>query len=151
AVDMRTAAQADQSKVQKDWLESLSNFVKAWPDAEDGPDAMWQLATAEEFAGNQTEAVNWYKRLSKDKRGSLPAEKSEGALRRLNLKGQPFILNGPGLEGGQINTAAYKNRVLLVVYWATWSNLFTADLPQLRALHQQYKAKGFDVLGVCLD
>uniref|UniRef100_A0A7C2JYB6 Redoxin domain-containing protein n=1 Tax=Schlesneria paludicola TaxID=360056 RepID=A0A7C2JYB6_9PLAN len=151
AVDMKAAEQGQQQKVQADWLESLSDFVKDYPDAEDVAEAMWQLATAEEFGGNQTAAVNWYQRLAKEKRGSLAANKAEGALRRLNLKGQPFVLTGSGLNGEGINTAAYRGKVLLVVYWASWSNLFISDLPQLRALHQQYKAKGFEVVGVCLD
>src|SRR5581483_4858606 len=112
---------------------------------------MWQLATAEEFASNQTEAIKWYQKLAKEKNGSLPGNKAEGALRRIGMTGKQFRLTGASLEGGKIDTAAYRGKTLLVVYWATWSNLFTTDLPQIRALHQQYRNKGFEVVGVCLD
>jgi hypothetical protein len=151
SADMKTATQQQQQTVQTAWLESLSGFVKDYPDSEDVADAIWQLAVAEEFGGNQTAAINWYQRLAKDKRGTPPAEKATGALRRLNLKGQPFLLNGPDLAGGAVNTAAYRGKLLLVVYWASWSDLFKTDLPQLRLLHQQYRAKGFEIVGVCLD
>jgi peroxiredoxin len=151
AVDMKTASQQDQPKVQKAWLDALTAFVDDYPDAEDTPDAMWQLATAEEFASNQSAAIAWYQKLAKAKPGTLAADKAQGALRRIALQGKGFQLNGPALDGGPINTAQYRGKVLLVVYWATWSKLFTDDLPALRALYQQYKGKGFEVLGVCLD
>lgn len=151
AIDMKGASPEKRADVQKAWLEQLSEFVEKYPAAEDVPDAMWQIATAHEFSGKIEDAVQWYQRLSKQKNDPLAANKAVGAMRRLNLKGKPFQLSGQGLDGQPLNTGAYRGRVLLVVYWATWSDLFKQDLPQLRALYQQYRSKGFEVLGVSLD
>uniref|UniRef100_A0A7C4LNS9 TlpA family protein disulfide reductase n=1 Tax=Schlesneria paludicola TaxID=360056 RepID=A0A7C4LNS9_9PLAN len=151
AVDMKAASPEKRTEIQQQWLERLSEFVGNYPAADDAPDAMWQVATAHEFSGKVEDAVQWYQRLTRQKSDPLAANKAAGAMRRLNLKGKPFVLSGQGLDGQPINTGAYRGKVLLVVYWATWSDLFKQDLPQLRALHQQYRSKGFEVLGVCLD
>jgi thiol-disulfide isomerase/thioredoxin len=140
-----------RAEAQQSWLKSLADFVDAHPSAEDTPDAMWQIAMAEEFAGKLPQAVDWYRRLATQKKGTPAADKATGAIRRLELKGKPFALSGASLSGSPINTAAYRGKVLLVVCWATWCEPCKADLPQIRALYKQYKARGFEVLGVCLD
>jgi thiol-disulfide isomerase/thioredoxin len=150
AVDMKVAETEKRAEIQKAWLQSLSDFVDAYPAAEDASEAMLQIAVAEEFGGKLKEAVSWYQRLSK-KSGTPAGDKAAGAIRRLDLKGKPFTLSGTGLTGTPINTAGYRGKTLLVVYWATWCEPCKEDLPQLRAMYQQYRNRGFEVLGVNLD
>lgn len=151
SIDMKTAEGDKQQQVQENWLKSLSDFIEAYPEAEDSGDAMLQLAVAQEFSGKLKDATDWYARLAKDKSGSTAAVKAQGAIRRLEMKGKPFALTGQGLTGGPINTAAYRGKTVLVFYWATWCQPCQADLPALRALYQQYQSRGFEIVGVCLD
>ncbi|MBI1345631.1 redoxin domain-containing protein [bacterium] len=152
SVAMKSATEADQrSKVQESWLKSLEEFVADYPQAEDVGEALLQIAVAAEFSGKLDDAKSWYTKLAQGQPGTIQADKGRGAIRRLEMKGQPFSLAGSSLTGGQINTAAYRGKTLLVFYWATWCQPCQQDLPALRALYQQYQSRGFEVVGVCLD
>jgi thiol-disulfide isomerase/thioredoxin len=150
-VDMKVEDTEKRAKVQQDWLASLTDFVEKNPNAEDAADAMLQLGMAEEFGGKLKEATDWYKRLAQSRPGTPEADKATGAIRRLELKGKPFALTGTGLTAGTVNSLAYRGKVLLVFYWATWCQPCKEDLPALRAMYQQYRSQGFEVVGVCLD
>jgi peroxiredoxin len=152
SLDMKNAEDAEKrGEIQKAFLEALAKFVEQYRTAEDAPEAMLQIAVAEEFSGKSKEAVEWYQRLAQEKTGTPSSEKAQGALRRLDMKGKPFVLTGAGLGGGSIDTRQLRGKVVLVFYWATWCQPCQADLPALRALYQQYKARGFEIVGVCLD
>lgn len=150
-LQMKEASLEQRGEVQQKWLEQLAKYVDSYPQAEDAPDAMWQLATAYEFSGKNEEAVRWYQRLMGQKQDTLIANKAAGAIRRLNLKGKPLVLTGTTLDGQSVNTAQLKGRVVLILYWATWSELFKQEIPQLRALYQQYQPKGLEIVGISLD
>lgn len=152
SVDMNGAAPGNREAIQKSFMTDLDNFTQKYPQAEDTPDAMWTIATAEEFSNRMKEATEWYQKLARNTSDSPAVAKAAGALRRLGLKGKPFAVAGKDLRGNPVNTAAYRGRgPILVVFWATWCDPFKEDLPQLRALHQQYQSRGFEIVGVCLD
>ena len=67
------------------------------------------------------------------------------------LKGKPLTLAGPDPTGRQINVANLKGRVVAVVFWASWSTQFVADVPVLRGLYEQFGDRGFEIVGVNLD
>lgn len=138
-------------QVQNDWLASLEDFVKKYPQAEDVPDAELQLAMAHEFSGKFTDALKWYSRLKTDHPETAPGRRAAGAIRRLNSQGKPFELDSHTLNGEKLTAAQLQGRVFLVIYWATWCQPCTEDLPQLRALYEQYRSQGFEILGVNLD
>ena len=152
SLDMNNAAADKRDEIQKEFMESLVQFIDRYPQAEDTPDAMWTVATAEEFTNRMKEATEWYQRLAKHPGNSPTIAKAEGALRRIQLKGKPFAITGKDLAGNPVNTAQFRGRgPVLVVFWATWCDPFKTDLPQLRALYQQYRDQGFEIVGVCLD
>ena len=147
--------QADASQrveIQTTWLNALKQFITDFPPSEDAPDAMLQLAMAEEFAGKVTDAKGWYTKLATDYKDSAAATVATGALRRLNLKGQMLTLTGPAFGGGgTINAAQYRGKVLVVLFWATWCRPCTEDLPQIQELYRQHKGAGLEIIGVNVD
>ncbi len=140
-----------QADIQKTWLENLEAFVKRYPDSDDADDAMVTLGNHEELQGRVKEAIAWYDRLLKDNPKSQAAGRAQGAKRRLSLNDQQLSLSGPGLEGGTVDVKTFKGQVVLVVFWASEYKICEEDVPQLRALYQDNKAKGFEILGVALD
>lgn len=54
-------------------------------------------------------------------------------------------------DGEPVHLAAYKGRVLLVDFWASWCPPCKASFPALDALYREYQARGVDVLAVNLD
>ncbi|HEY0983172.1 MULTISPECIES: thioredoxin-like domain-containing protein [unclassified Schlesneria] len=140
-----------QAEVQKAWLEGLDSFVTKYPTSDDADDAMVMLGTHEELQGRSKEATEWYQRLLKEKPKSAMAPRAQGALKRLRLNGQNLALSGPGLGGGVVDVKSLKGQVVLVVFWASEYKVCEDDVPQLRALYQDNKAKGFEIVGVSLD
>ncbi len=57
----------------------------------------------------------------------------------------------PDLEGGAWSLEAQRGKVVLVNYWATWCPLCRAETPALVRLADEFKAKGFEVVGILLD
>lgn len=140
-----------QQKIQTTWLTNLKTFVSKHPKADDAPDAILQLALNAEFAANAADAKQWYGQLVSKHAQSPQAVRAAGALQRMDLRGKPLALSGPDPTGRTINVANLKNRVVVVVYWATWSPQSVADLQVLRGLYELYGDRGFEIVGVNLD
>ena len=78
-------------------------------------------------------------------------DRAVGALRRLQLVGREMPLSGPDPSGRKIDVSTYRGKLLLVVFWASWSGEAVDDIPVLLGLHNQYRSKGFEIVGVSLD
>jgi thiol-disulfide isomerase/thioredoxin len=75
----------------------------------------------------------------------------EGIARRMALPGNPIEVNGTLLDGTPFDWAAYRGKVVLVDFWATWCGPCRAEVPNVLKLYQAYHGKGFDVVGISLD
>jgi hypothetical protein len=139
-----------QQKIQQQWLANLQKFVSDFPTAEDTPDAIMQLAVNDEFSGKTKSAKEWYSKLSKQFAGTQSGERAKGAMNRLGLTGQTLKLAGPSGDR-TIDIANYRGKVVAVIFTAKWSDQYMQEVPVLRALHQQYQSKGFEIVGVSLD
>ena len=87
---MQAKKPADFEKIQEEWLQQLETFVKEYPSSDDTAEAMWQLAIAEEFAGNENDALAWYERIVKTalKADSLVYRKAIWCQTSTHLGGQ---------------------------------------------------------------
>lgn len=148
------AKDPDVGKVQTWWRESLEAFLKAYPTAEDAPEAMLRLAMAYEFTGKDGDgsAKTWYENLAKNFPNHPHKPRAEGAIRRLTSEGQPFQLTGAKLDGsGVFNGASVAGKAMVVYYWASWGRDAAAELKMLGELAKTYGPKGLEVVTVSLD
>ncbi|REJ66687.1 MAG: thioredoxin [Planctomycetota bacterium] len=150
SMDMQSP-KADFVKIQEQWLKDLNTFVKEFPTSPDAPDAMLQLATAEEFAGEEDKAKSWYGRIVKEFANSDVARKAEGAMRRLNSVGKVISIRGKDFKNRNVSIAGLRKRYVLVQYWATWCEPCKEDMEDLTDLVSKYGRKGFAILGVNVD
>lgn len=142
---------ADFVKIQEKWLEDLEKFVKSYPRTGDTAEAMLQLAMGNEFAGEETKATSWYRRIAKDFPDTLAAEKAQGSVVRLTSVGKPIRLAGTALDGSKVDVSSYRGKTLLVHYWATWCEPCKVDLAKLKELHAKHGRSGFALVGISLD
>ena len=65
---------------------------------------------------------------------SLPANIRDAGLRTIN--------------GKTVKLSDYAGKVVLVNLWATWCGPCQAETPELVRLHQEYKSKGVEIVGL---
>ncbi|RMD78019.1 MAG: TlpA family protein disulfide reductase [Gammaproteobacteria bacterium] len=68
---------------------------------------------------------------------------------KVRLPAPPFRL--PRLGGGEAALEAYRGRVVLINFWATWCRGCAAEMPALERLWRRYRERGLVVLGVSAD
>jgi len=145
------AAGADVGKVQTAWLEELAGFVKDHPTAPDTAEALLQMGIADEFGGNEEDALSRYEAIVKDFPDSGSAKKARGASRRLQSVGKTLALAGTAVDGSSVSLESLKGVPVLVHYWATWCEPCKVDIAQIKELYTKYGPKKFAVVGIALD
>jgi len=75
----------------------------------------------------------------------------EGVVRRLDLVGNEMKIEGSLLSGEPFDWEKYKGKVVLVDFWATWCGPCRAEMPHLKKVYEQYRDKGFEIVGISLD
>jgi thiol-disulfide isomerase/thioredoxin len=142
---------ADFAKIQTDWLKDLEGYVKQYPQGDDTAEAMLQLGFSQEHAGNENAAKEWYSQIAQKFPKSSSAKKATGAVARLESVGKQMRLRGTTVTGAALNLAAYRGKVVLIHYWATWSEPCLADLSVLKNIQAKYARDRFAIVGVSLD
>jgi Thioredoxin-like len=144
---------ADPGKIQERWLADLEAFVGKYPKSSDSAEALLQLGMYQEFVGKSEEARKWYQQLVTNFPDAPPAGKANGALRRLNSVGSQIRLRGQDLQGKPVDLSAppYRGKVVLIHYWATWSDRAKEDMVLLKDFYAKKGGRDFEIIGVCLD
>lgn len=81
-------------------------------------------------------------------------EKQKAALQlQAGLKpGAPFPpFDEKDMNGKPFSLAAFKGKVVLVDFWATWCPPCVAEMPNVVAAYKKYHDKGFEIAGISLD
>ncbi len=150
-LSIRTASTEEFVKIQSDWLKGLEQYVEQYPNSPDAAEAMLQLGIAQEYAGEEEAAKQWYGRVVSEFPTSAPARTAAGARTRLESVGKTISLQGASPSGGTVDLAAYRGKVVLIQYWASWCEPCKADMATLKELLAKYGRSGFSIIGVNLD
>ena len=53
-----------------------------------------------------------------------------------------------GIDGTMVDVNAYKGKVILIDFWGSWCVPCRISHPALKELYDQYKSKGFEIIGI---
>ena len=63
-----------------------------------------------------------------------------------DLPSQDFTLESLG--GDKVSLSSFKGKVVLLSFWATWCGPCKQEMPEMQALYQKLKGRGFEVVAV---
>src|SRR5689334_1797690 len=55
------------------------------------------------------------------------------------------------LDGKSVKLSDYRGKAVLINFWATWCAPCKIEMPWFVELYQQYKPKGFEIVGIAMD
>ena len=55
------------------------------------------------------------------------------------------------LTGDSVSLASHRGKVVLLNVWATWCHPCRDEIPELQAIHERYRARGLELVGVSVD
>ena len=150
AISAPKADVTEMAKIQSEWPKSLEQFISDYPASPDTAEALLQLGMAREYSGHDDDAKKSYERIVREFADAPQAKKAAGAVRRIDSVGTVLELSGKGINGEAVDLASYRGKVVLVQYWATYSESAKTDMAALKKLVEKYRGS-FNVLGVSLD
>jgi thiol-disulfide isomerase/thioredoxin len=96
------------------------------------------------------------KKVWTDVKDAIPAAEEEANAQVLLIEmigkdPTPFPESAKDLDGKPVSLADYKDKVVLIDFWATWCPPCREEMPLVVAAYEKFHDKGFDVVGVTLD
>lgn len=106
------------------------------------------------FMGNYENGSLLFGKLDEAAKQSAAGKKIEeklAVLKRSAIGERMPDFSQPNMEGKPIKFSDFKGKYVLVDFWASWCKPCRAENPNVLKAYEQYKDKGFTVLGISLD
>jgi cytochrome c biogenesis protein CcmG/thiol:disulfide interchange protein DsbE len=81
--------------------------------------------------------------------GYVHLAENKGYALKTGSEAPPFRL--PALDGGEVDLASQRGKVVVVNFWATWCPPCVAEMPSLERLHRALAPEGLSVITVATD
>jgi peroxiredoxin len=62
-----------------------------------------------------------------------------------------FPKNTKDINGKVLNLDNFKNKIVLIDFWATWCMPCIKELPNVKNAYEKFKEKGFEIISISLD
>jgi cytochrome c biogenesis protein CcmG/thiol:disulfide interchange protein DsbE len=79
------------------------------------------------------------------------APEESGAACMANAKPANYDFTMKDVDGNDVSLSAYKGKVVLLNFWATWCGPCKAEIPGFVKLQEKYRDKGLVIVGYSVD
>ncbi|WP_276088130.1 TlpA disulfide reductase family protein [Pedobacter sp. JY14-1] len=146
----RSAVNAEFDKLNQRLIDSVEALVKRYPGSGVVP-----FIITDRFINypNPEKAASTYAALTPAGKESVYGRELGESLRiaaKTGIGVSPSF-SVPGRDGGTVSLAAYKGKVVLVDFWASWCGPCRKENPNLVKAYEKYHGKGFEIIGISLD
>ena len=76
---------------------------------------------------------------------------ADGLLTRDAARITPVELSGPTIEGGFLDIADLRSKIVLLKFWSTSCAGCIAAMPEVQAIYDEYRDRGFEVVAINSD
>ena len=114
---------------------------------------LWKGKLFQEVLGDEETAHKTFLQLKKEYPSSDSAAEADAYLLSLNLRvGVEFPdFQANDINGKPLSLDQFKNKVVLIDFWATWCPPCVDEMPNIVKTYQMYHDKGFEIIGISLD
>lgn len=132
-------------------LERYEAFIEDYPKSERIPAIRASLIRTLIVQDRLDRARAEFAILERDYPDHRATRRARGELNRATAVGKPFAFAHATPDGTMIRTEDYLGKVVLVHFWAAWSEPAIATLPAMIELNNRYAERGLQLIGVNVD
>jgi peroxiredoxin len=151
--DMKTMEdmRANYEKAEKELETDIRSFIKSRPNS-----AVAAYAIFANFQNNPSisDLEEMYKMLSPELReskfGKLALERVD-KVRGTSIGYKAIDFTQNDVNGNPVALSSFTGKYVLIDFWASWCGPCRAENPNVVEAYNEFKSKGFDILGVSLD
>jgi hypothetical protein len=149
AIKEQAKAQKAQVDAMTDHIAALKEHVEKYPEADETPKALNELAVNLENDGSFDEAKKYYQQCAESFATSIHGKLAAGAVRRLGIVGSTVALNGKTLDSK--NWTPPKGKPYLIFYYSGQYTQLADEIKGLVEAETKGKKSGLQVVCVALD
>lgn len=146
-------------QTKEDLAEEIKEFdtlYKKYKDQKTSEAAMILMMKGrlfQEVFGDEETALQAFLLLKKDFPGTDTAEEAEARILSLQFRmGVEFPdFEADDIDGKPLSISQFKNKVILVDFWASWCGPCVAEMPHVVAAYKKHHDQGFEIIGISLD
>ena len=147
------------------WQKKRASWFTAWVATGNGRGRSWSLLLALRFRQGTVILIKGSKPIVKNVKStalltiaalailfscsSAPTVEAQVRATKDRKTAPDFSLKDE--NGKTVKLSDYRGKVVLLNFWATWCGPCKVEIPWFMEFEQQYKDKGFAVLGVAMD
>ena len=132
-------------------ISGLEQLVQNFPNTMTAATVLLELVSEYEMTNKPDEAKKAAQSVISGYPNTLLAEKAAGFLRRMDSLGKTFAFQGTSTTGTTINVGQYKDKIVLLYFWATWADPTGEQATAMKRIQTRYERDGLAIIGICLD